>query len=273
MKDQLKNTHKDHKIHVEVSTNANNDIHRNINGDKLIMDEIYPYKTIDDKISFDLSYNELISTSKIVEKPNRENNTNMPYSFPRYVEKFNSQLKFNIEDQSETNECCLENISNQMTLKSIDDTEDNSISKFKIYPDRIFNDKRTTCMIKNIPNKYTVTNLMEFINETHFCKYDFLYLRMDFKNNCNVGYAFINFIDQKSLKDFYYRINGKRWRNVASMKIAELAYASIQGLTNLINKFKKSTVMMEEERFRPKVFYVEGEKKGNERKDVFLNFH
>ncbi|KAL0311453.1 UNVERIFIED_CONTAM: protein MEI2-like 2, partial [Sesamum angustifolium] len=53
-------------------------------------------------------------------------------------------------------------------------------------------DSRTTLMIKNIPNKYTSKMLLAAIDETHKGTYDFLYLPIDFKNKCNVGYAFIN---------------------------------------------------------------------------------
>lgn len=86
--------------------------------------------------------------------------------------------------------------------------------------ENIIEDGRTTCMIKNIPNKFTADNLIEFINYTHFGKYDFLYLRMDFKNKCNVGYAFVNFVDTASVKSFFLRINGKRWCSMGSSKIA-----------------------------------------------------
>ncbi len=55
-------------------------------------------------------------------------------------------------------------------------------------------DKRTTLMVKNIPNKYTQKMLLATIDEGFRGHYDFFYLPIDFKNKCNVGYAFINMV-------------------------------------------------------------------------------
>ena len=101
-------------------------------------------------------------------------------------------------------------------------------------------DLRTTCMIRNIPNKYTQSMLVDMINETHHGTFDFIYLRMDFKNKCNVGYAFINFIEPSSIVSFAKRVLGKRWPRFNSDKICHLSYARIQGKQALMEKFRHS---------------------------------
>ena len=104
-------------------------------------------------------------------------------------------------------------------------------------------DPRTTCMIRNIPNKYTQTMLIDRLNEAHAGAYDFLYLRMDFRNRCNVGYAFINFIEYRSIPSFVHRIQGKKWDKFNSDKICAITYARIQGKSALIAKFRKSRLI------------------------------
>ncbi|KAJ3051492.1 hypothetical protein HK097_007505 [Rhizophlyctis rosea] len=125
-------------------------------------------------------------------------------------------------------------------------------------------DKRTTFMIRNIPNKYTQQMLIDFLNETHKGQYDFLYLRMDFKNHCNVGYAFINFVGAAAIISFIERAVGKRWAKFNSDKICTLSYANIQGREGLVEKFRNSSVMLEHETYRPKIFYTSGPLKGEE---------
>eukprot|EP00833_Pecoramyces_ruminatium_P002315 jgi/Orpsp1_1/1176347/evm.model.c7180000057262.1 len=125
-------------------------------------------------------------------------------------------------------------------------------------------DDRTTFMIRNIPNKYTQQMLIDTINDTHFGQFDFLYLRMDFKNRCNVGYAFINFVDIKAVISFAEKVVGKKWTRFNSDKICTLSYANIQGRDSLIEKFKNSSVMLEDPSYRPKIFYTSGELRGQE---------
>ncbi|KAL7309866.1 hypothetical protein PS15m_010695 [Mucor circinelloides] len=79
-------------------------------------------------------------------------------------------------------------------------------------------DKRTTFMIRNIPNKYTQQMLIDYVNTTHQRKYDFLYLRIDFQNKCNVGYAFINFINPKDVIEFAQERIGKKWQSVLPIR-------------------------------------------------------
>lgn len=116
-------------------------------------------------------------------------------------------------------------------------------------------DARTTLMIKNIPNKYTSKMLLASIDESHSGTYDFLYLPIDFKNKCNVGYAFINMLSPMHIIPFYQVFNGKKWEKFNSEKVASLAYARIQGKAALVTHFQNSSLMNEDKRCRPILFH------------------
>ncbi|CAN4124162.1 unnamed protein product [Withania somnifera] len=125
-------------------------------------------------------------------------------------------------------------------------------------------DKRTTLMIKNIPNKYTSKMLLAAIDERHRGTYDFVYLPIDFKNKCNVGYAFINMTDPSLIVPFYQAFNGKKWEKFNSEKVATLAYARIQGKAALIAHFQNSSLMNEDKRCRPILFHTDGPNAGDQ---------
>lgn len=125
-------------------------------------------------------------------------------------------------------------------------------------------DSRTTLMIKNIPNKYTSKMLLSTIDEHHKGTYDFIYLPIDFKNKCNVGYAFINLNDPKHIIPFHQAFNGKKWEKFNSEKVASLAYARIQGKAALIAHFQNSSLMNEDKRCRPILFHSDGPNAGDQ---------
>ena len=116
-------------------------------------------------------------------------------------------------------------------------------SEYVIDTSQIETVKKTTLMIRNIPNKYTKELMLETIDEEFHDAYDFFYLPIDFKNNCNVGYAFINFKELQYIKPFFEKFNMKKWAHFKSEKICEIKYARIQGKTECEEHFKDSSLM------------------------------
>ncbi|RFU74171.1 meiosis mei2 [Trichoderma arundinaceum] len=91
-------------------------------------------------------------------------------------------------------------------------------------------DVRTTIMLRNIPNKVDQAMLKRIIDESSWGKYDFMYLRIDFANDCKNCFK--------------------------SDKVAEISYATIQGKDCLVQKFRNSSVMLEAPHYRPKLYYT-----------------
>lgn len=83
-------------------------------------------------------------------------------------------------------------------------------------------------MVKNIPNKYTQKMLLSTIDDYCSGTYDFFYLPIDFKNKCNVGYAFINLIKPEYIVPLVEKFNHKKWEKFNSEKVCNISYARIQ---------------------------------------------
>jgi hypothetical protein len=125
-------------------------------------------------------------------------------------------------------------------------------------------DTRTSLMVRNIPNKYTQQMLLsEFTDNGHGPgKIDFFYLPIDFKNKCNRGYAFINFVDFRDIVSFHRQYFGQHWRVFNSDKICDITYARIQGKAGMLKRFENSALMEKDEEYKPLVFGSHGPDKG-----------
>lgn len=89
-------------------------------------------------------------------------------------------------------------------------------------------DARTTIMVRNIPNKYNQEMLLRIIDNKFQGKYDFFYLPIDFKNRCNLGYAFVNFLRSEDAADFYNEFHEHKWSSFNSKKVCQVTYARVQ---------------------------------------------
>ncbi|KAF2750458.1 hypothetical protein M011DRAFT_243337 [Sporormia fimetaria CBS 119925] len=114
-------------------------------------------------------------------------------------------------------------------------------------------DIRTTVMLRNIPNKMDWLSLKQLIDQHCLGSYDFLYLRIDFSTGCNVGYAFVNFVDTSAMIALLDHIEFRTWKGFRSAKAAEVSYATIQGREALVAKFRNSSVMHETPYCRPRL--------------------
>mmetsp|Transcript_12917 Transcript_12917/g.21121 ORF Transcript_12917/g.21121 Transcript_12917/m.21121 type:complete len:1143 (-) Transcript_12917:1034-4462(-) len=135
-------------------------------------------------------------------------------------------------------------------------------AQFIIDYEKAQHDKRTTLMIRNIPNKYTQKMLLAAVDERFKGLYDFFYLPIDFKNKCNVGYAFINFITTNHIVDFVEQFSNKKWDKFNSEKVCQVTYARIQGKNALIAHFQNSSLMCEDKKCRPIIFHSDGPLQG-----------
>lgn len=98
-------------------------------------------------------------------------------------------------------------------------------------------DSRTKLMIKNIPNKFTVIQLVDLFQKEFPGKFDFVYLVMDSQTDCNQGYGFINICKAEYKSDFIRKYHRTKWPGSKSGKVCEISYAKLQTPERIDNKF------------------------------------
>ena len=108
-------------------------------------------------------------------------------------------------------------------------------------------DKRTTLMIKNIPNKFNQEYILNIINQNFKGTFDVFVLPTDINKFKNFGYAFINFTSSYYIPYFYFMFNGNMWFGTNSQKICELAYSKVQGKEALLDHYPSKIVFCNDE--------------------------
>jgi hypothetical protein len=104
-------------------------------------------------------------------------------------------------------------------------------------------------MLRNIPNKYTLNNILEEINSSFWGKFDYINLPIDYERKLNLGYAFINFVDPMHIILFYETYHLKKWSKYKSDKKMDMSYADKQGKKDINCKDDQTYFAIEDKRF------------------------
>jgi len=110
-----------------------------------------------------------------------------------------------------------------------------------------YGDDRTTIMMRNIPNVYSSSMLVELLESSGFhCRFDFAYLPIDFRTGVNLGYAFVNLVNNNDAQQFIDFFHGFREWACESLKVCEVSWAHPhQGLEDHVERYRNSPVMHE----------------------------
>jgi len=106
-------------------------------------------------------------------------------------------------------------------------------------------DKVTTLMVRNIPNMYTRSMLIEELDSLGFeGDYDFIYLPIDKSTQWNVGYAFVNFTTPEAAKRCVTEVTDYTFDRFdhGSRKVAQISVAHMQGLEKNQEYYSKTAV-------------------------------
>jgi len=115
-----------------------------------------------------------------------------------------------------------------------------TFNNFTIYYEKIENgdDKRTTVIIKNIPNyitKENFSNILEGIGNINY-----LYLPYNKNSNQNLGFALVNLVNYKNIINLCNKLLEYKFDKVEVAKPIHITYYRVQGRNNLSKMLSKN---------------------------------
>mmetsp|Transcript_82504 Transcript_82504/g.101210 ORF Transcript_82504/g.101210 Transcript_82504/m.101210 type:complete len:231 (-) Transcript_82504:175-867(-) len=154
-------------------------------------------------------------------------------------------LAFKLDHQELTDECG----EHAATLGVASEAEDSDIPEPQ---------GRTTVCLRNVPNNYTRQMLLELLEEQGLSgHFDFLYLPCDFHRHANLGYAFINLVDEASVTMFWSALDGFTGWSLPTAKVGKVSFSGPhQGLLAHIERYRNSPVMHKSvpDEYKPMIF-------------------
>lgn len=123
-------------------------------------------------------------------------------------------------------------------------------------------DQYTTVMLRNLPNKYTRSMLLDMLDAEGFTgKFSFVYLPIDFKTHAGLGYAFVDLTSPPEAQKLRQHFEGfSRWV-LSSDKVCTVSWShpEQQGHAAHVERYRNSPVMHDSvpEDWKP-VLFVDG---------------
>jgi len=119
------------------------------------------------------------------------------------------------------------------------------VSGEQVTPENVGN--RTTVMLRNLPNNYTATMVLQMLDDEGFAGlYDFFYLPMDFTSNACLGYAFVNLLDSSHVVPFWKKFHGYSDWVLPSRKMCSVTWSGPhQGAEAHAERYRNSPLMHE----------------------------
>ena len=128
-------------------------------------------------------------------------------------------------------------------FNSLEKKENNSNAKLNkskiIFPEKIARneDKRTSLLIKGIPDYYSKNDIINYI--TKFGNINYFFISKNVKNK-NTLIAFINVINYKSIIPIFMNLRNLKFAIKGNIYNIEITYSKIQGKQKLKQYIKKN---------------------------------